>query len=408
MSVKLICLYLQVIHRDIKPENVLVSRLGVIKLCDFGFARPFQENETFTDYVATRWYRSPELLVGDPRYGKEVDIWATGCLYSEMMTGEPLFPGESDVDQLYQIVRILGKVNHRHQLLITRNTMFKGMKQEQNSSLLQMFPEWNRDSLTFLNQCLKMDGALRPDTAKLLKHELFTKDDFVDTFMPELRAKLSQELHGNPLLKRLHNMTHSVRKPDERKASHEKPMKDLLKQHAKGQIGLSLTQILNQNHHPPDKTSMAKFSEPSSIRSSQGSDELNFNLAHYKHYLTNQHNKSLLNNSSKSMHINNLTLSKDTHHMAGNLKYGARILSAKHHKTQVEKATTNSTSGDNSIQIQPPSPVQFQSLQHESVTNSQFANLMDVSSKSFSALSSTNPLFLLLLPSRNISRRTLR
>lgn len=108
---------MQVIHRDIKPENVLVSRLGVIKLCDFGFARPYSENETFTvwqfiqiksiqiksknvfisfwflsmkkDYVATRWYRSPELLVGD-RYGKEVDIWAVGCLYCEMMTGEPL------------------------------------------------------------------------------------------------------------------------------------------------------------------------------------------------------------------------------------------------------------------------------------------------------------------------------
>jgi cyclin-dependent kinase-like len=59
-----------VIHRDIKPENVLVSQLGVIKLCDFGFARPYGDNDALTDYVATRWYRSPELLVGDPHYGK--------------------------------------------------------------------------------------------------------------------------------------------------------------------------------------------------------------------------------------------------------------------------------------------------------------------------------------------------
>lgn len=371
-----------------------MSRLGVIKLCDFGFARPYQENETFTDYVATRWYRSPELLVGDPRYGKEVDIWATGCLYSEMMTGEPLFPGESDVDQLFQIVRILGKVNARHQLLITRNTMFKGMKQEQNSSLAQMFPDWNRDSLQFLNQCLKMDGATRPDTTKLLKHDLFTRDDFVDAFLPELRSKLHQELQGNPLLKRLQSlMHHPQRKSDERKSSNgsivapsERHIKDLLSHNkpAKGQIGLSLTQILNQNH-PPDKTSMAKFPEPSSIRSSQGSDELNFNLANYKHYLTSQHNKSLSNNS-KSIHINNLTLAKDNHHGgASNLKYGSRILSAKHHKPTStlsgEKANANSngssTTGDN-IHIQPPSPVQFQSLQHEAVTSSQFANLMDV------------------------------
>ena len=62
----------QIIHRDIKPENILVSKLGVIKLCDFGFARMISPGENYTDYVATRWYRAPELLVGDPSYGKQV------------------------------------------------------------------------------------------------------------------------------------------------------------------------------------------------------------------------------------------------------------------------------------------------------------------------------------------------
>ena len=61
----------QIIHRDIKPENILVSRNGVVKLCDFGFARMLaQPGEIYTDYVATRWYRAPELLVGDTKYGK--------------------------------------------------------------------------------------------------------------------------------------------------------------------------------------------------------------------------------------------------------------------------------------------------------------------------------------------------
>uniref|UniRef100_A0A8C7EI30 Cyclin-dependent kinase-like 2 n=1 Tax=Nothoprocta perdicaria TaxID=30464 RepID=A0A8C7EI30_NOTPE len=89
-----------IIHRDIKPENILVSNSGVIKLCDFGFARTLgASGEAYTDYVATRWYRAPELLVGDIKYGKAVDVWAIGCLVTEMLTGEPLFPGDSDIDQ---------------------------------------------------------------------------------------------------------------------------------------------------------------------------------------------------------------------------------------------------------------------------------------------------------------------
>lgn len=64
--------------------------------------------EIYTDYVATRWYRAPELLVGDPTYGAPVDIWAVGCVTSELITGEALWPGRSDVDQLFLIKKTLG------------------------------------------------------------------------------------------------------------------------------------------------------------------------------------------------------------------------------------------------------------------------------------------------------------
>jgi len=68
--------FFQIIHRDVKPENILVSRSGVVKLCDFGFARTLaQPGESYTDYVATRWYRAPELLVGDTKYGKYVELY---------------------------------------------------------------------------------------------------------------------------------------------------------------------------------------------------------------------------------------------------------------------------------------------------------------------------------------------
>lgn len=70
---------------------------------------PAPPGEAYTDYVATRWYRAPELLVGDTSYGRSIDIWAIGCLFSEMLTGEPLFPGESDIDQLYLITKCFGE-----------------------------------------------------------------------------------------------------------------------------------------------------------------------------------------------------------------------------------------------------------------------------------------------------------
>ncbi|CAH8289363.1 unnamed protein product [Schistosoma bovis] len=120
---------LKIVHRDIKPENILISRSGVIKLCDFGFARTLAApGEVYTDYVATRWYRAPELLVGDTKYGRPIDIWAIGCLASEMLTGDPLFPGDSDIDQLHRIVRCLGNLSEKYQNIFHRNPLFVGMR----------------------------------------------------------------------------------------------------------------------------------------------------------------------------------------------------------------------------------------------------------------------------------------
>ncbi|CEM31993.1 unnamed protein product [Vitrella brassicaformis CCMP3155] len=96
------------IHRDIKPENLLVDPSTLtLKLCDFGFARQMPlKPGPLTDYVATRWYRAPELLLGDTTYGKEVDLWAIGCITGELIDGNPLFPGESEMDQLFIIQKV--------------------------------------------------------------------------------------------------------------------------------------------------------------------------------------------------------------------------------------------------------------------------------------------------------------
>ena len=83
--------------------------------------------EVYTDYVATRWYRSIELLVGDIQYGTPVDVWAIGCVFAELIRGEALWPGRSDVDQLYLIRKSLGDLLPRHLQIFSQNEFFKGI-----------------------------------------------------------------------------------------------------------------------------------------------------------------------------------------------------------------------------------------------------------------------------------------
>ncbi|CAG9325038.1 CDKL2_4 [Blepharisma stoltei] len=117
-----------IVHRDIKPENLLISNNGVLKICDFGFARGLNSlNGQYTDYVSTRWYRAPELLVGDTEYGKPVDIWAMGCILAELLTGLPLFPGDSDIDTLSLIMKLFGEDLTEKQInAFKRNPMYYG------------------------------------------------------------------------------------------------------------------------------------------------------------------------------------------------------------------------------------------------------------------------------------------
>ncbi|KAI1895266.1 hypothetical protein AGOR_G00104530 [Albula goreensis] len=165
------------IHRDVKPENILITKHQVIKLCDFGFARILTGPcDYYTDYVATRWYRAPELLVGDTQYGPPVDVWAVGCVFAELLSGVPLWPGKSDVDQLYLIRKTLGDLIPRHQQVFSNNHFFSGVsipEPQEMEPLEQRYPNLSYQALGLMKGCLRMDPSERLTCEQLLEHPYF-------------------------------------------------------------------------------------------------------------------------------------------------------------------------------------------------------------------------------------------
>ncbi|CAG8487327.1 12092_t:CDS:10 [Ambispora gerdemannii] len=102
----------RILHRDLKAANLLINNQGILKIADFGLSRPMIE-KSLTGCVVTRWYRPPELLLGERRYNTAIDMWAVGCVFAEMLRGAPILPGRSDMDQLDLIFKLCGSPNEK-------------------------------------------------------------------------------------------------------------------------------------------------------------------------------------------------------------------------------------------------------------------------------------------------------
>ncbi|KAH3765770.1 CMGC/CDK/CDC2 protein kinase [Pelomyxa schiedti] len=139
----------RVLHRDMKPQNLLIDKFGNLKLADFGLARAFGiPLRAYTHEVVTLWYRSPEILLGSQNYSTGVDIWATGAIFSELVTKQPLFPGDSEIDELFKIFKHLGTPTERSWPGVSQLPDFK-----------PTFPMWTGQNIaTYYGELLEPAG----------------------------------------------------------------------------------------------------------------------------------------------------------------------------------------------------------------------------------------------------------
>lgn len=167
-----------IVHRDLKPANILINSDCHIKLADFGLARSLaydnsDECPIVSDYVATRWYRAPEILLGCQRYSKSVDMWSTGCILAELLLDKVLFAGKSSLNQLELIIELLGrpsetdiwdmKISHSKNLLSSINT-------KKSESMEGVFSSMPADAVDLLKRLLVFNPQKRITVDEALKH----------------------------------------------------------------------------------------------------------------------------------------------------------------------------------------------------------------------------------------------
>jgi len=168
-----------ILHRDLKPQNLLINESGELKLADFGLARAFGiPVRSYTHEVVTLWYRAPEVLMESTRYSTPLDIWSVGCIFTEMATGRPLFPGSGDQDQLLRIFKIMGTPTAATWPSIVDTPAYKrdimrDMAMHPAQSLHALVPTMDPQGIDLLEKMLQYEPAQRISAKDALSHEYF-------------------------------------------------------------------------------------------------------------------------------------------------------------------------------------------------------------------------------------------
>lgn len=170
----------ELLHRDLKPSNLLLNSECLMKVADFGLARSVASlaqdnaaNAVLTDYVATRWYRAPEILLGSTKYTKGVDMWSVGCILGELIGGRPMFPGTSTMNQLDKIVEVTGMPKREDIDAIDSPfaaTMLESLPKTTKKNLETLYPNATPEALDLLGKLLQFNPDKRITAIECLEH----------------------------------------------------------------------------------------------------------------------------------------------------------------------------------------------------------------------------------------------
>jgi len=168
-----------IIHRDLKPSNLLLNKDCTLKICDFGLARGYEETTTtLTEYVVTRWYRAPEVILNASHYTNALDVWSLGCIFAELLGRAPLFPGDDYLDQIKRTIAVLGTPTNDDMSFIGNDLARKYIRKlpkRNKQNLKKIFPKANPNAHSLLQKMLVFNPEKRYTVKNCLEHPYFEK-----------------------------------------------------------------------------------------------------------------------------------------------------------------------------------------------------------------------------------------